>query len=167
MDDPILEQIEALLEAARREAYERGYADAISRVMKAAAELPGAVGEPAAAPPARHREVPEGAAGMNGGGRQRAPRGSIERRVVTLLEAAPTGLTVPEIEELASSGDEPLKTASIRVALQRLLAQGQVVREGRRWAVAAEAAMPAQAAAAQAETEAQEPAPATEEETAY
>jgi hypothetical protein len=168
MDDPILEQIEALLEAARREAYERGYADAISRVMKAAAELPGAVGEPAPAPPVRQqREVLEAAPGMNGGGRQRAPRGSIERRVVTLLEAAPTGLTVPEIEALASSGEEPLKTPSIRVALQRLLAQGQVVREGRRWAVAAEAAMPAQAEAVKVETEAQAAVADAEEETAY
>ena len=167
MDDPILEQIEALLEAARREAYERGYADAISRVMKAAAELPSAVGEPAVAPPVRQREVLEAAPGMNGGGRHRAPRGSIERRVVTLLEAAPTGFTVPEIEELASGGDEPLKTASIRVALQRLLAQGQVVREGRRWAVAAEAAMPAQAEAVKVEAEAQAAAADAEEEPAY
>jgi hypothetical protein len=59
-----------------------------------------------------------------------------------------------------------LKTPSIRVALQRLLAQGQVVREGRRWAVAAEAAMPAQAEAVKVETEAQAAATA-EEEPAY
>ncbi|MEK0084564.1 hypothetical protein [Benzoatithermus flavus] len=138
MSDPILARLQALLEEARREAYERGYADAIKRVLSVAAELPPharTFGElpqalaPSTAASAAPRE--NGAAGR----RSRAPRGSVERRVLTLLQSAPAGLTVPEIENLASANDEPIKAASIRVTLQRLLAGGQVEHVGRRWLV--------------------------------
>jgi hypothetical protein len=134
--DPILARLQAVLEEARREAYERGYADAIRRVASMAAELP------ARGPGAFERPHVQAAAAydaeQDGNGlqrRTRAPRGSVERRVLTLLQAAPAGLTVPEIETLASAGDEPIKAASIRVVLQRLLAAGQVGRDGRRWLV--------------------------------
>ena len=134
MSDPILARLQALLEEARREAYERGYADAIRRVMSVAAELPqeGQAPVPRPAMPAPAAPAYDG----NGAARRsRAPRGSVERRVLTLLRSAPAGLTVPEIESLASVSDEPIKGPSIRVALQRLLASGQIEREGRRWLV--------------------------------
>jgi hypothetical protein len=39
-DDPLLDQMAALLETARREAYERGYADAVRRILEAASTTP-------------------------------------------------------------------------------------------------------------------------------
>lgn len=126
MTDPILSQLEALLATARREAYEQGYADAVKRIVAAAGGLDASLS--AAKPSSVAAVEPEPAVR-----RTRAPRGSIERKVAEILQAAPDGLTVPEIEAASQDGEVPVKTASIRVALQRLMAQGQVVRNGRRW----------------------------------
>jgi hypothetical protein len=135
MSDPILGRLQALLEEARREAYERGYADAIKRVLSVAAELPPHTSGEGELPRALALASVAGPAENGAGRRQRAPRGSVERCVLSLLQAAPAGLTVPEIENLALASDEPIKAASIRVVLQRLLAVGQVERDGRRWLV--------------------------------
>src|SRR5918998_3110672 len=100
MSDPVLDQLTALLETARREAYERGYADAVRRIVAAAgATVPtGGTAEPAAAPaqaapqqaapiPARLRPNAAETAGDQPR-RQRAKRGSIEARPVEI--PAPT-----------------------------------------------------------------------------
>lgn len=140
-DDPILDQIRALLEAARREAYERGQADAVRRIMAAASATPGpgVIERPAAAAP---RPAPFGGgtaatADQEGHRRTRARRGTVDARVLEVLGNAPEGATIAEIEAASGDDAEPLKTPSIRVALQRLLGGGRVLREGRRWRLAA------------------------------
>ena len=130
-DDPLLDQLQALLEAARREGYERGYNDAVRRIVAAA----GATGaEIAEAPPPRVPRAPREAPAE--GRRPRARRGSLEGRLAEILGQAPEGATIAEIEAAGSADDEPLKVPSIRATLQRLLATGRVEREGRRWRLA-------------------------------
>lgn len=127
-DDPLLDQLRELLEAARREGYERGYNDAVRRIVAAA----GATGaEVAEAPPPRAPRPPRETPAE--GRRPRARRGSLEGRLVEILGQAPEGATIAEIEAAGSGDDEPLKVPSIRATLQRLLAVGRVEREGRRW----------------------------------
>jgi hypothetical protein len=131
-DDPLLDQLRALLEAARREGYERGYNDAVRRIVAAAGATGAEVAEPSSPPraPRTPREAPAE------GRRPRARRGSLEGRLVEILGQAPEGATIAEIEAAGSDDDEPLKVPSIRATLQRLLAVGRVEREGRRWHLA-------------------------------
>lgn len=128
-DDPLLEQMAALLEAARREGYERGYADAVRRILEAASAAPQDGG------------VPDwrGMAGspLYGPRRQRARRGSLEARILEILGSAPEGASTAEIEAASAEDDEPLKTPSIHATLRRLEAAGRVSRDGRRWRLAA------------------------------
>ena len=128
-DDPLLDQLASLLEAARREAYERGYADAVRRIMEAAAAAPqdeaaSQALNPAASPGA---DVPH---------RARARRGSLETRILGILGGSPEGATTAEIEAAGASDPEPLKTPSIHATLRRLEAAGRVSRAGRRWRLA-------------------------------
>ena len=132
-DDPLLDQLKALLEAARREGYERGYNDAVRRIVAAA----GATGAEVAEPPPPSPRVPRAPREVPAEGwRPRARRGSLEGRLVEILAQAPEGATIAEIEAAGSADDEPLKVPSIRATLQRLLATGRVEREGRSWRLA-------------------------------
>jgi hypothetical protein len=122
-DDPLLEQMAALLETARREGYERGYADAVRRILEAASATP----QDGAVPDWRGPAGP----GLYGQRRQRARRGSIEARIVEIL-----GSTA-EIEAASADDDEPLKTPSIHATLRRLEQAGRVTRDGKRWRLTA------------------------------
>ena len=158
-DDPLLDQLKALLEAARREGYERGYNDAVRRIVAAA----GATGaEVAESPPPPSPRVPRAPRELPAEGRRpRARRGSLEGRLVEILAQAPEGATIAEIEAAGSADDEPLKVPSIRATLQRLLATGRVEREGRRWRLASGAGpepMPPEDSEEPAAGEAPEPA---------
>jgi len=131
-DDPLLDQLQALLEAARREGYERGYDDAVRRIVAAAGATGAEIAD--APPPPRVPRAPREAPAE--GRRPRARRGSLEGRLAEILGQAPEGATIAEIEAAGSADDEPLKVPSIRATLQRLLATGRVEREGRRWRLA-------------------------------
>ncbi len=124
-DDPLLEQMAALLDAARREGYERGYADAVRRILEAASTAP------------QDGQAPEwrGLAGSSpyGPRRQRARRGSLEARILEILGSSPEGSSTAEIEAASADDDELLKTPSIHATLRRLEAAGRVNRDGRRW----------------------------------
>jgi hypothetical protein len=127
--DPLLEQMAALLETARREGYERGYADAVRRILEAASVTP------------QEGTVPDwrGMAGPSpyGPRRQRARRGSIEARIVEILGSTPEGASTAEIEAASADDDEPLKTPSIHATLRRLESAGRITRDGKRWRLAA------------------------------
>ena len=127
MDDPILEQMEALLETARREAYERGYADAMRRVMEAAGHA-----QAGTAPDWRGMAGPW----HYGPRRQRAQRGSIEVGCGDPRQHARRAQHGRD-RELQRGDNEPLKTASIHVTLRRLEQAGRVTRDGRRWRLTA------------------------------
>jgi hypothetical protein len=124
-DDPLLEQMAALLETARREGYERGYADAVRRILEAASATP----QDGAVPDWRGPAGP----GLYGQRRQRARRGSIEARIVEILGSTPEGASTAEIEATSADDDEPLKTPSIHATLRRLESAGRVTRDGKRW----------------------------------
>jgi hypothetical protein len=121
--------MKALLETARREGYERGYADAVRRILEAASATP------------QEGTTPDwrGMAGPSpyGPRRQRARRGSIEARMVEILGSTPEGASTAEIEAASADDDEPLKTPSIHATLRRLEQAGRVTRDGKRWRLAA------------------------------
>jgi hypothetical protein len=151
-DDPLLEQMATLLEAARREGYERGYADAVRRILEAASATP----QDGAVPDWRGPTGP----GLYGPRRQRARRGSIEARIVEILGSTPEGASTPEIEAASADDDEPLKLPSIHATLRRLEAAGRVTRDGKRWRLAA----PEQRDELPEETTGEEPAAEAEAE---
>ncbi len=128
-DDPLLEQMKALLETARREGYERGYADAVRRILEAASATP----QEGTAPDWRGMAGPS----PYGPRRQRARRGSIEARIVEILGSTPEGASTAEIEATSADDDEPLKTPSIHATLRRLESAGRVTRDGKRWRLTA------------------------------
>ncbi len=138
MTDKTLSQMALLLEAARREAYEAGFNDALKHIVSAASALPrsaAGAGRGAAAVGgglARRRGSGPAVEGVaQGSGRAR--RGLVEEQVTAALDQEARGMTIREIEEWSEASGSPVKQPSIRVALLRLEQGGKAEREGRRW----------------------------------
>jgi hypothetical protein len=127
MVDKTLDQIAALLEATRQEAYAAGFNDALKQIVSAASAMPKG-GLPAPREDDEHAGDEPTATG-----RKRAPRGQVEEQVTRALDGEHLGLTIREIEERSEASGAAVKQSSIRVALLRLEQAGKALREGRRW----------------------------------
>lgn len=140
MTDKTLDQMASLLEAARREAYEAGFNDALKHIVSAASALPKGLGGagrgtagPAGGGARRGGGGPEAAPGPAVERGRRARRGLVEEQVTAALGQEARGMTIREIEAWSLASGSPVKQPSIRVALLRLEQAGRALRDGRRW----------------------------------
>ena len=126
-----LKQIESLLKVGRREAYQKGWDDAIKYIVAAAEDTIRT--EISARKKAGIRKVPAA-----GAPKKRAKRGSVQRTIKRILkQAGNDGLTASEIHEHSTAKDKNIAASSIRQKLRKMQREGEVVKsEEGRWVLA-------------------------------
>ncbi len=126
----VAERLSALIADIEAEAYARGQADARNAALKALGAMEGSKrsAEARGGRPAKARR--------RGGGRKRAPRGSVRRLVERVLGEHP-GSTPPEIAgRAADDAERSVKLASIRVELSNGRTQERYASDNGRWSLA-------------------------------
>ena len=119
-----LKQLESLIEGFKKEAYRRGWDDALHYIIRNAKAVADAPAPATATATAMKSER----------AKPRAKRGSVPRIIKRILRNTDQdGLTTNEIFEHARAAGKNLAPSSVRTTLPRLQRQGHVRKDGKHW----------------------------------
>ena len=130
MTDSTLKEFEAIIDRIKRDAYQKGWQDAVNHIVATATDAVKAAPPPAGStlvlelePKSDDRQIVP-----------RATRGSVPRILrIVLDQAGQNGVTANEAYEQARAMEHNVASSSIRATLRRLVEQGVAQKTGQRW----------------------------------